>query len=111
VQVGNRNPRSQNSVIRVFRRQVRSGLGGQVVQFDSGHTLMNTCCDLLGNPAKVDFRDEKTAQDRVFEHLDSLDRLDKVAVQTIRELVDSSGDLVKPEWPFDRFRHGCKGES
>jgi hypothetical protein len=53
VQVGNGDPRSENSIVRVLGRQVSRGLCGEVVQFDGGHSLVNTGCYLLGNPASA----------------------------------------------------------
>lgn len=53
VQVGNGDPRSENSIVRVLGRQVSSSLRGEVVQFDSGHSLVDTGCYLLGNPASA----------------------------------------------------------
>lgn len=50
VQVGNSDPRSENSIVRVLGRQVSRGLCGEVVQFDGGHSLVDTSCYLLGDP-------------------------------------------------------------
>lgn len=51
VQVGNGDPRSENSIVRMLGRQVSRGLRSEVVQFDGGHSLMDTSCYLLGDPA------------------------------------------------------------
>jgi hypothetical protein len=53
VQVGNGDPRSENSIVRMLGRQVSSGLCGEVVQLDGGHSLVDTSCYLLGDPASA----------------------------------------------------------
>jgi hypothetical protein len=74
VEVGDGNASGEDGVVRVLRCEIGGGLGGEVVELDSGYARIHSSDDLLGD----------------------LNRLNMAHVEAVAELCDARGDLGGP---------------
>ncbi len=109
MQIGDRDTRGQQTVIRMFGGQVRCRLGGQFVEFGSRHTFIHTQTNLLRDHNRIDIFlcSPHTYASHTYDRLVLVSccdwfktdaqptRLVALTIQFVTEFLDTRSDLIE----------------